>query len=195
MKSLDDKLKEIPLEVLNEITVQTLTGYENAQFNSPSENGKKGGKSRSEAKIRAAKANMLKAQQSYDYEELMRRAHLGGQRGGKKGGDKARDMNLGIHSLTKEQQSENAKKGQSIVRECPHCRYTTKGAAIFIAHFDKCFMIGKDKVSFDTQLLKYGGITHLSNLYNISYTTLSNYQKFLKTGLSAAEFNKNKNNG
>lgn len=167
------------LEELNNVTIKKLVSSDNAKLSDPSKNGKKGGKSRSDAKIQAAKANLLKAQQSYDYEELMRRAHLGGKNGGKKGGENARDMKVGIHSLTKEQLSENAKNSQSIVRECPHCGFISKGSNIFISHMDKCFMIGKDKESFDTELLKYGGITKLSNLHNISYWTLHSYKQQL----------------
>lgn len=104
-KSLDDKLKEIPLEVLNEITIQSLTGYENAQLNNPSESGKKGGKSTSKKKLEAVRKNGAKSQIRKDskYQSEM------GKRGGKKGG----------------------KTMGNIIRTCPHCGRKIKGPSYF----------------------------------------------------------------
>ena len=105
MKSLDDKLKEIPLEVLNQITIQSLTGSENAKLNNPSTNGKKGGLVTSEVKKEQSRKNGAQSQLRKDsnYQSEM------GKKGGKKGG----------------------KVMGNIIRTCPHCGREIKGPSYF----------------------------------------------------------------
>ncbi len=138
------------LEELNDVTIKKLVSADNATLSDPSKNGKKGGKSRSDAKLSAVRENGAKSQLFKDsnFQSEM------GKRGGKKGG----------------------KVMGNIVRKCSHCNTKIKGASYF-QHIILCEQIMNVLPELVQKHNNGMSFRKLENEYNINRTFISKYIK------------------
>lgn len=188
MKTLEDKLREISLDELNEWTIQKISQvqsmYQTREVSKPSKEehtkrskkaGSIGGKSTSKKKVESARKNLDNARKMVSHESAIAR----GKKGGPKGGKRTYELGSGIHDpKVREKTNELIRILQNTLNTCEHCGYQTNGAAINISHNDKCFMKNLDKTSF-LKRLDTESVLSLTKEFGISYTTLSRYKKFI----------------